>query len=210
MKAPRPQSTYEPIEAGSYPARCYSIVELGTIQPHNPNFAPTKKIRITWELPTVLGEFMDGDVKVEKPRIISGEYTFSMHKRGKLRPTIEGWFGKSFPNDDAAYDFDLEKLIGKSCLIAVQNDEKDGNVYSNISGILPLPKGIKCPSAVNAPFFLSYESWDQEAFESLPQFIKDKIIATPEYKGINCIPIERSNTVSAASEDEIDIEEIPF
>ena len=48
-------TSYEPIPSGSYPARCYSMIHLGTIEE---NILGTvkklNKVRITWELPTEL------------------------------------------------------------------------------------------------------------------------------------------------------------
>lgn len=208
MKAPRPQSNYEPIASGSYPARCYSIIEIGTIQPKNPSFNPAKKIRISWELPTVIEEYTDeSGKKTEQPRKIVSEFTFSMHKRAKLRQTIESWFGKSFPSEESAYDFEIEKLIGRTCLLAVQQDEgSDGEIYSNVSGILPLPKEMPCPGSVNSPFFLCYEQWDQEAFDSLSEKTKAKMMTTPEYKSLNT----NNNVNNLPGVEEIDIEDLPF
>ena len=44
---------FEPIEAGSYPARCYSMIEMGTNEENYQGTAKmVNKVRITWELPT--------------------------------------------------------------------------------------------------------------------------------------------------------------
>jgi len=201
LKAPKQEGSFEPVKAGSYAARCYSIVVVGTVQPNNPAYSPSSKIRIGWELPTEMRESADGEV----PHTVTREYGFTMGKRGKLRPMIEGWFGRSFPSDDAAYDFDLEKLIGKTCMVAVVNETSDDKVYANISSVSPVPKGLEVPGEVNAPFFLSYENWDQNAFEALPQFLKDKMAGTPEYKTLvlqgKAKAVEASDTASAPAED---------
>lgn len=238
MKAPRSSSSYEPIPAGSYVARCYSIIDLGTVQPKNPEFAASRKIKITWELPTELRPNNDPspNSQMEKPATISKDFTLSMHERSRLRPTIEGWFGKKFPSNDSAYDFDVEKLLGKTCMLAVVNEEVGENIYSNISSISPLAKGMVCPDAINAEFFLSYEKWDENAFETLPQFIRDRMCNTPEFLEMRnpktdprTKPIETVVTADKpvlgqaatqaqmdtanrkiAADEEIDIEEIPF
>lgn len=180
LKADKPQSNYEPIPAGSYPARLYSIIVIGTeFFEWMGEKKSSKKIRLTFELPTETKEFKEGDG--EKPFVISQEFGFSMGKKSKMRPMVEGWLGKSFVSDDEAYEFDIESLLGKDCLLSVAENEKG---YSFISNVSPMPKGMKCPVQVNPSTMLSFDNWDEELFEKLPEFLRDKISKTPEYKSM--------------------------
>ena len=47
-----------------------------------------------------------------------------------------------------------------------------------------MPKGMECPKAINPVFVLSYDAFDEEKFTSLPDFIKDKIKSSDEYKAM--------------------------
>jgi len=181
MKAPKNETTFEQLEEGSYPARLYSIIELGTETfKWQDEEKKAKKIRITFEIPGETKEFAEGDG--EKPYIVSKEFTFSMHPKSNLRPFIEAWTGK-FKTDDEAYGLDIDDLIGKDGLASVvHNVGKDGRKWLDLSAIVPLPKGMKCAEAFNTPNALYYENWDQAAFDVLPEWLQEKMKATPEYK----------------------------
>ena len=194
LTAPKPQSSFEVIPAGSYVARLYSIIEIGTeFFEYMGEKKSSKKIRFTFELPTEMKVFKEENG--EQPYVLSIEYGFSMHPKSKLRPMVENWLGKKFTDDDA-YLFDIESLIGKECLLSVVHDSKGENTYANISNISPVPKGMKCPDPFNPPFSLNYQNWDQVAFDSLPDFIKDKMKKTPEF-----------GLFSKTTDEEISVEE---
>jgi hypothetical protein len=220
MKAPKPESTYEPIKPGSYMARCYSIIELGTLPGSNPTYSPSKKILISWELPTVFSEYEDKDGrKIKKVRTIATSYGFTMGKRGNLRKMLEAWTGKPFPSDDAAYDFDIDKMLSRTCLISVINTEKDGEVYSNIATVSPMLEGSVCPDQVNSTFFLCYEKWDQAAFDTLSEKMKAKMASTPEYLKVpraGSADAPQGNAMAPATNmveaggEEIDVNDLPW
>jgi len=181
MKAPKNETTFEQLAEGSYPARLYSIVELGTETfEWQGEEKKAKKIRITFEMPEETKEFAEGEG--EKPYIVSKDFTFSMHPKSNLRPFIEAWIGK-FKADNDAYEFDIDDLIGRDGLVSVvHNISKDGRAWLDLSAIVPLPKGMKCAEAFNTPFTLYYQTWDQAAFDTLPEWIQEKMKETPEYK----------------------------
>lgn len=180
------KSTYEPrelIEAGMYVARCYQMLEIGT---NEENFmGDTKrlcKVRIGWELPELQKVFKEENGL--QPHVISKEYTLSMNEKANLRKDLESWRGKKW-TDEEANDFDITKLIGAPCLLNITHkaSKKDATVfYEEISSITPLMKGQVCPPAVNKPMILSYDDWNEELFNSLPDFIKNKIISSEEYQ----------------------------
>lgn len=190
---------FDPIEAGSYPARCYSMVQLGTNE--ETILGVTKdlhKVRITWELPTELKVFKEENG--EQPMVISKEFTLSMHEKATLRQFLESWRGKSFTEDEAKA-FDITVLLGKPCMLSISHKvAKNGNTYANISGVNLLPKGMECPPQINEIFELSFDNWNENKFNSLPDFIKDKIKTSREYKAM----IEpHSNETISENEDDI-------
>lgn len=175
----------DPIEPGSYCARVYQMIELGTI----PGFqgALQNKVRIGFELPTE--KMIFDEAKGEQPRVISQEYTLSFHEKSKLRKVIEACDPKALEIDENGFmeEFDVETLIGKACLITVAQkakQDKSGN-FSFIDNCTRLPKGMTCPAQINPKQVLSYDNWNEEFFQSLPMFIREKIESSEEYKKMN-------------------------
>jgi len=174
-------SSYEPIPAGTYPARCYSMIHIGTIEENI--LGQTKKlnkVRITWELPTETKVFKEENG--EQPYSISKEFTLSMNEKSNLRKFLEGWRGVSFTEKEAEA-FDVTVLIGKPCLLSViHKSSKNGNTYAEISSVSTLPKGMSCPKQINSSFEFNYNPFSLDKFETLPDFLKDKMKQSEEYK----------------------------
>jgi len=174
-------SNIEPIAAGSYASRCYSMIQIGTI---TENILGTEKelhkVRISWELPDELEVFKEENGP--QPRVISEEYTLSLNDKANLRKMLQSWRGKAF-TDEEANAFDITVLVGKPCLLSIsQKQSKKGNTFSYISGVSLLPKGMQCPPQINPSQVLSFDAWDDELFNNLPDFIKEKIKSSQEYK----------------------------
>ena len=61
--------------------------------------------------------------------------------------------------------------------------KKDGSrVYAEIGSVSAMPKGFTCPDAINQPFVFTYENFDLNKFNSLPDFMKNKMVNSDEYK----------------------------
>ena len=105
----------EPIAAGAYAARCYSIIDLGTREETiQGNTKVLRKIRITFELPTERRVF--NEEKGEQPCVISKEFSLTLNEKSNLRLFLRSWRGKDFTEEEAK-DFDVAKLIGAPCLL---------------------------------------------------------------------------------------------
>ena len=173
----------ELIPAGNYIARCYEMLEIGTVKETILGVEKIlKKVRIGWELPTEKRVFQKE--LGEQPLAISKEFTLSMHEKSTLRKTLASWRGKDFTELEAEC-FDITKLLGVVCMINIIHTPgaKDpSKMYETISGVTPIPKGLECPAAINPVKVLEYESFNREVFETLPDFIKDKIKSSAEYK----------------------------
>ena len=175
-------TSYEPIPSGSYPARCYSMIHLGTIEE---NILGTvkklNKVRITWELPTELKVFKEENG--EQPHVISKEFTLSLHEKATLRNLLKNWRGKDFTEDEAKA-FDIEKLVGAPCMLNITHKKsKDGSkTYAEIGSVSTLPKGLTCPPQINESFIWTYENFDATKFGQLPDYLKNKMVNSDEYK----------------------------
>ena len=86
-------ATREIIPAGNYLARCYQMIEIGTVNEIIMGENKVlKKVRIGWELPTELKVFKEENG--EQPLVTSKEYTLSMHEKSSLRADLKSWRGR--------------------------------------------------------------------------------------------------------------------
>lgn len=174
-------NNFEPIEAGSYPARCYSMIHIGTV---NENFQgeikTMNKVRITFELPTELKVFKEENG--EQPHVISKEFTLSLHEKATLRAFLKNWRGQDFTEDEAR-SFDIEKLIGAPCMLNITHKKsKDGTkTYAEIGSVSKLPKGLECPAQINPSYIWTYEDFDEVKFSKIPEFLRQKMVTSFEY-----------------------------
>lgn len=171
----------ELIDAGNYVARCYQMIEIGTVDEVILGQTKTlKKVRIGWELPIELKVF--DPAKGEQPKVISKEFTLSLNEKATLRKTLASWRGKDFTEGEAKA-FDITVLIGVPCMLnIIHKPSKDGSkVYEEIGSISPMPKGFECPAQINPSFLLDYDDFQEEKFNALPDFIKDKMRNSVEF-----------------------------
>lgn len=181
---------FDPIEAGSYPARIYQMIEIGNVVGFQGQIQ--NKVRIGFELPTEMMTF--DQTKGEQPRVISQDYTLSFHEKAKLTKVIVACDPKALNVDDDGFmeEFDVETLIGKELLITIaQKAKKDGSGnYAFIDNCTRLPKGMTCPKAINPVQVLSYDKWNEEVFNKLPDFIRKNIESSEEYKKMKGLVVE--------------------
>lgn len=188
------------IPAGTYPARCYSLIHIGTVT----GFYKEKpqqyyKISITWELPTELHIF--NEKKGPQPCIISRELTLSMYTESHLRQLLESWRGKALTADEAE-NFELTSILGKPCMLTVvHNTGKDGRTYANFGSISKLSKDLTCPPQVNPTFEFSLNPFDRDKYNSLPEWLRNKISVTREYKEASAAPVFQPLTNSEEFDD---------
>ena len=203
-------ANFTPVPAGTYAARCYSMIHIGTVaEDYMGESKELNKVRITWELPTEKKVFKEENG--EQPYSVSKEFTLSMHEKANLRKFLESWRGKGFTEEEAK-SFDITKLLGKSCLISIiHKTSKQGSQYAVISSCSTLPKGMTCPDQINPSFEFSWENFDQEKFDNLPDWLKDKMKNSNQYKLI-VLPehTEIKDNYSPAEIEDADSSELPF
>ncbi len=200
----------ELIPAGNYVARCYKMIEIGTIPTEY--IGETKmlhKVRIGWELPTELKVF--NPEKGEQPCVIDKEYTLSLGEKANLRKDLQSWRGKAFTESEAEA-FDITNLLGKPCMlniIHVQGKKDATKTYQAIGSVSPMPKGLSCPDQINPTFVFDFENFDAEKLNSLPDFIKDTIKTSEEYKAIDN-PIHDESFAMTSNIKEEEHDDLPF
>lgn len=172
---------YAPIPQGNYVARCYSMIEIGTVtEEFQGEKKKMHKVRLGFEFPTEQKVFKEENG--EQPYLLSKEFTLSMHEKASLRKFLEAWRGKAFVESEAK-SFDITVLLGKACMINVVHKESaKGDLRANISSVGAMPKGLECPPQINQTQILSFDNFDNALFETLPDFLKEKIKGSDQYK----------------------------
>lgn len=170
MKA-RQQSegSFTPLPIGVHTSVLLALVDLG-MQPGG-QYAPAYKTAFIWQTP-------DQTAESGEPMTITKVFTSSMHKKSNLRKTIESWFGKAFPSEEAAKDFKLETLLGRPCLLNVTHDQKGDKTYANVASVIPLPASMPKPTLKGETFFYDEELPPAErsaAYQRVPEWLRKKI-----------------------------------
>ena len=178
----------EHIEAGTYPARVVSVLDLG-LQPQRPyqgqDKPPKHEIRLTYEL---LDEFCldeDGTEMEDKPRWQSEDFPFNPLSADLAKSTKR--YLALDPTQKLGGDFTL--LVGLPCMVTITTKDGSGKnagrTFNNVGGVSGMrPKeAAKCPELVNPSKVFILDEPDLEAFRSLPEFLQDKIKGNLEYNG---------------------------
>lgn len=200
IKAKKEDFKRELIPAGNYVARCYKMIEIGTVPTEFQGVMKMQpKVRIGWELPTELKVF--NEEKGAQPCVIDKEYTLSLGDKSNLRKDLKSWRGKDFTPQEAD-DFDITALLGVPCMlnvIHVKGKKDPTQEYQVIGSVSPLPKGLVCEAQVNPNFLFEFETYDDNKFKSLPEFLKTQIMESEEY-----IAIHKKEVVETTQAEDLD------
>ena len=171
------EKSYEQPPEGTYPAVCYSIVDIGT-QPNTFDGETTYKhqIIVSWQLA--------GDERTSggEPFTVRKWYTASFHPKSRLRIDLESIRGRRFTPEELA-GFDLQRVVGSNCMIGIVHDmDKMGKPKAKISSLMKLPKGMAVPELELEKEFFDLGRYDHGAFERLPAWLQTKISDSPEFQ----------------------------
>lgn len=163
-----------PVEPGVYMAVCVGVIDLG--EQYSEKFKSySNKVKFVWALPS---ETIEIEGKTEE-RQLSKEFTFSVSKKGGLRSFLESWNSKTY-SDDEFVELDVFDQIGKPCqLQVVLNDTGE---YSNVSNLMPIPKGMPAPLTKTSFITWDMDAWNDAVFEALPEWTKEQIKKSTQYQ----------------------------
>lgn len=203
-------SSRELIPADSHIARCIELISIGTVTKEFEGKSKTlQQLRITWELPELMHEY-DGK---QEPARIGQTFTASLHEKSGLRKVLKSWRGKDFTEEELK-GFSLRTILGAPCLLTISHTEKGGKTYANVDAVTKLHKSMVCPEQISPLKLLAYgEDFDFDLFESLPNFLKDQIRSTPEFKALKqpaAAPAATAPAASAPADKGDDENELPF
>lgn len=201
MLLPRPnEKEFETAPAGTFAARCYRFVDLGTQPKEYMGTTSYKRmIGLSWELPDEL-------MKDGRPFSIYQKYVWSMSEKATLRKHLESWRGQKFQDSDFGEGgFDTKKLIGVPCMLSIVHAAKGDKTYANISSVSKVMKGYEVAPAVNETLYFSLDGFDQSVFDKLSQGMRETIMRSPEYVQIKQ-PAKNHDEVNEYNHDD----SIPF
>lgn len=173
------------VEAGNYLGRLVQVVDMG-LQEQRPYKGeakpPAHEVMFTYELGT---EFMvdeDGNDMEDKPRWLSE--TFPFHN-------IEADLAKSTKrikaiDPELLHKGNLADMMGMPCTITVINNvnKKDPTkTYVDVGNVTPTMKGIPVPELKNDTRLFELDEPDMEVFESLPQWVQEKLKGNLNFNG---------------------------
>lgn len=191
------QSDFEITPEGTYIARCFKLIDLGTQTVEwNGDKKLQEKILVTWEL-------LDPDLRMKdgRPFAVSKKYTASLHEKAQLRKDLQNWRGKRF-TDEELEGFDLKKVLGSYCQIQVVHTESNGSTYANVDAIMSTREK---PEGVNPIVHFDISEPDMEVFESLSDRLKEQIKSAPEWN-----KKDSQDEVQDISDEPINLDDIPF
>lgn len=173
----------EPVEEGTYPGRVVQIIDLGR-QPREYQGQSKEPWQAVWMTYELVDEFLkkeDGSDDVTKPRWVSEQFYLYNLDNDKAKSTER--FNAIDPNGEA--DGDLTLLLNFPANIAVVLNKKGERVYNKVGNVTPMraKDREKCPELVNPTLLFMLDDPDMEAWERLPDFLKDIIKKNVDYQG---------------------------
>lgn len=173
-----PQGGYEPIPAGTYPASCYLVADIGehwqTPLEKGKEGRWQRQIILGWELQGV------GDAADEKIYTIHKFYSATLGRNSNLRADLENWRGREFTPEELK-QFDLSSILSAPCLLQIATKTKqNGESRDAVAGILRLPKGMQA-AAPSQSIEFSIER-DMAQLEFLPKLVQSCVKNSREYQ----------------------------
>lgn len=185
-------------------ARCVKVLDLGTVtSEYEGKERSARKVQFAFEL--VDTEYQFNEESDPQPFMVYKDYTASISAKSTLAKDLASWTGKKI---DPKTAFNPESMLGKECQIQIAHvTSKTGSEYVRIMSIMQVPndkktgKPIKVTKAATATvyFSLDKDEFDQEVFDSLPEFLQENIKDTPEYKALGLSAPKKAKAEPAAA-----------
>lgn len=170
--------SYDPIPADIHMGVCVWLYDVGTHE--NQYGKKSRRGIISFELPDVRIDIEHDGEALNLPRMISKEYTLSLHKKANLRLHLEAWRGSVFSPEELK-GFDLQKILGKNAMLQVVHEQKDnGEIRAKLNAILPLYKGIVGKEPETAVRFFAFGE-STEIPEGTPEWIVNRMKESDEW-----------------------------
>lgn len=172
------------IEPGMYPGRIVQVIDLG-LQAQRPyqgqEKPPANEIMLTYELVDTFCVDKDGNEDEEKPRWISENIPLYNIKQDKAKST-QRYLAVDPENIN---DGDFSKIVDVPINVAVVHNKKGDKTYVNVGGISSMRgrDAAKCAELKNPAKVFDLDEPDMEIFNSLPDWIKEKVKQNLNFQG---------------------------
>ena len=180
---PKPEKMQAPVlPIGNYPARLVQVIDLGLQLGYQDK--PTYKVWMTYEL---VDEFMvdeEGKELTDKPRWISEE--LAVYPPGTERAkSTERLLALDPGNKNNG---DLAAMVGSPCNVSLghnPNKKNPDRPYEKVQGLSAVREkdAKKMEELKNDSVVFDLANPDLDVFNSLPQFLQDKITSNLEFQG---------------------------
>lgn len=164
---------YLPAPAGIHVARCVAFIQLGT----QPSEYQGKKGK---DRPRIVLGF---EIPGEPSYYIQNTYSLILSETSTLSIHMEGWMGGKISKD-----FNIFSMLGKPCQVEIEHNisTKDPTKTTpKLTRIFALEKLQTCPPQISPYKVLLFQKWDQEVFDSLSDWMRKTIEASPEYQALD-------------------------
>lgn len=207
-RIPESDGPYELTPKGSFPARLYRLVDLGTHEyRYQDQVGHAPMIQYAFELPTK--KMTDG-----RPFSIMATSKYLYGKKANWRKLLSGWLGDDFD----LKSFDPSSLVGRPALVSiVHNVDSAGKTWANLSLVSPLPEGFECPPQVNESVVFDLANFSQASWDKLGAKTQNKIELSPEYqelfagtKTLKPVPVEDEDPYDGFQSNTAPPDDIPF
>jgi len=199
------ESSFEPIPEGTHPARCISVISLGTQPSNNPAYRPSFKVVLGFEFPNETIE-VNGEKNPMTTSQFVNAYLGSPSKPSKTHLFLKSWRGKPFTEKELA-GFDLAKVCGAPCLINIVHEKKENKTYCNIASISPLMKGMTIAPQVHKSVVYEITQGRDAAFQSLPEWTQKMIANCEEW---NAQQSPESDEPQPSDNDGANVDDVAF
>ncbi len=161
----------ELLEEGSHQAVCVGCIHVGTQPANKEGWDDQNTIYLLFQA-------VNEETSAGKPFVVAKPFNYVFSSGSNLGKLLDAWLGVE---DD---EFDITTVVGEKAIITIKHNESKKGTFANITTITAPPKGSeKSIRKATVPFqilMLDEEGWDEEVYESLPDFYKLKIAASDE------------------------------
>jgi len=177
------------LPVGANAGRLVQIIDLG-LQPQKP-FKGTAKppaymVQVTYELSDEFMVDAEGNTLDDKPRWLSEQFPMYSLEVDRAKST------KRYNSYDpsGAFDGDFAGCIAAPVQILIVHNQgrgdNAGRTFANISDVMPYvvnKRNPELPELINKPVVFSLDEPDMGVFDSLPDWLKDKVKENLEFTG---------------------------
>lgn len=198
-------------DAGTQPARCFAIVDIGK---QKQSFGgvekePANEIMIFWELTKFMHQWKEGEEK--QPLFLSQRYTWSDRDKAKLPKVLKSWGNLPKPIEKLTVKL-VSMYVGKPCMLSIEHNTKKDTTYANISGnglgVSQFMKELPLPTPFFKDIFFNLKDFTWDAFNALPPYAQKSIRASLDWPAIIKQHPEKVNNQSTSTSSQPDQNDI--